>query len=154
MKKLIAAIAVAAAALLPVTAQADTRVQVGVLACDVEPGVGLVFGSSKDVSCEFTRKGHRTEYYEGSLDKLGIDVGVTGGGRIAWLVFAATDADVRRGSLSGTYVGASHEASLGVGLGANWLIGGSRRSIALQPWSISGQIGVNWSWTWTRLTLD
>ena len=36
-------------------------------------------------------------------------------------------------ALAGTYVGASTEATLGVGLGANWLIGGSHKSFALQP---------------------
>ncbi|HZY67025.1 MAG TPA: DUF992 domain-containing protein [Devosia sp.] len=154
MNKFVAAAAFAAVSLTAIgSAQADSRVQVGVLECDVEPGVGLVFGSSKAVACEFSRKGYDTEYFEGSIDKIGIDVGVTGGGKIAWLVFAATD-EIDADSLAGTYVGASHEASLGLGLGANWLIGGSKRSIALQPWSISGTIGVNWSWTWTKLTLE
>ena len=36
----------------------------------------------------------------------------------------------------------------------NWLVGGSKKSIALQPWSITGSIGVNWSWTWTKLDLN
>lgn len=153
MKKLIAAAAVATMALTGGAAQAASQVQVGVLTCDVEPGVGLVFGSSKAVSCEFTRKGYRTEVYEGSIDKLGLDLGVTGGGKIAWLVFAASK-DVAKRSLAGNYVGASAEASLGLGLGGNWLIGGSNKSIALQPWSVTGTIGVNWSWTWTKLSLN
>ncbi len=153
MKKLIAAAAVAAMAFTTGGAQAASNVQVGVLTCDVEPGVGLIFGSSKDVNCKFTRKGHKTETYRGEIDKLGIDIGVTGGGKIAWLVFAANK-DVPSRALSGTYVGASAEASLGLGLGGNWLIGGSKKSIALQPWSVTGTIGVNWSWTWTRLTLN
>ncbi len=134
-------------------AHADSKVQVGVLSCDVAPGVGYVFGSSKEVECKFTRKGHKTETYSGSIDKLGIDLGVTGGGKIAWLVFAATK-NVPKRALSGTYVGASAEASLGLGLGGNWLVGGSKKSIALQPWSVTGTIGVNWSWTWTKLDLN
>ena len=152
MNKFVAAAAVAAMSLTAVPAMAASQVQVGVLSCDVEPGVGLVFGSSKAVTCEFTRKGHKTEVYGGSIDKLGIDLGVTAGGKIAWLVFAATK-DVAPHALAGNYVGASAEASLGLGLGGNWLIGGSKKSIALQPWSVTGTIGVNWSWTWTKLTL-
>src|SRR5690606_30485556 len=109
MNKLLAAAAVAAMALTTGVAQADPNVQVGVLTCDVDAGVGYIFGSSKDVDCKFTRKGHKTEYYSGSIDKLGIDVGITGGGKIAWLVFAATK-DVPRNALRGTYVGASAEA--------------------------------------------
>jgi len=41
------------------------------------------------------------------------------------------------------YVGASGEVSLGLGVGANALIGDSQRSIALQPLSVEGQVGVN-----------
>jgi len=59
-----------------------------------------------------------------------------------------------RHALAGTYVGASTEATLGVGLGANWLIGGSGKSFALQPWSVQGQAGLNYSLTWTNLTLN
>jgi hypothetical protein len=154
MKKLLTAAAIAAVAFTGVgAAQAASTVQVGVLTCDVAPGVGYVFGSSKDVTCKFTRKGHKTEVYEGAIDKLGLDLGITGGGKIAWLVFAASK-DVGKRSLAGNYVGASAEASLGVGLGGNWLIGGSKKSIALQPWSVTGTIGINWSWTWTKLSLD
>ena len=139
--------------LTAVPAMAASQVQVGVLECDVEPGVGFVIGSSKAVTCEFQRKGSKTEVYEGSIDKLGIDLGVTAGGKIVWLVFAATK-EVGKRALAGNYVGASAEASLGLGLGGNWLIGGSKKSIALQPWSITGTIGVNWSWTWTKLSLE
>lgn len=151
MNKLLTAAAVAAMSLTAVPAMA-AQVQVGVLTCDVDAGVGLIFGSSKAVACEFTREGP-DESYEGSIDKLGIDVGVTGGGKIVWLVFAATD-DVDEGALAGTYVGASAEASLGLGIGGNWLVGGFEDSIALQPFSVTGTIGVNWSWTFTRLTLE
>jgi hypothetical protein len=153
MNKFVAAAAVAAMALTTSGAMAATQVQVGILTCDVEPGIGLIFGSSKAVSCEFTRKGHKTEVYEGSIDKLGIDVGITGGGKIAWLVFAGTK-DVKKNALAGNYVGASAEASLGLGVGGNWLIGGSNKSIALQPWSVTGTIGINWSWTFTKLSLE
>ena len=152
MMKFVAAAAVAAMALTASNAMA-AQVQVGVLTCDVDSGVGMIFGSSKAVSCEFNRSSGRDEVYEGSIDKLGIDLGVTGGGKIVWLVFAATD-DVDRGALAGTYVGASAEASLGLGIGGNWLVGGFDDSISLQPFSVTGTIGVNWSWTFTKLTLD
>jgi hypothetical protein len=152
MNKFIAAAAVAALGLTAGAAQAASQVQVGVLTCDVAPGVGLILGSSKEVSCDFTRKGHATETYDGSIDKVGLDIGVTAGGKIVWLVFAATKENIP--SLAGNYVGASAEASLGLGVGGNWLIGGSNKAIALQPWSVTGTIGVNWSWTWTKLTLN
>jgi hypothetical protein len=154
MKKFVAAAVIAAASLTAGAAVAADRVQVGVLTCDVDPGVGLIIGSSKDLTCEFERKGHKTEVYEGTIKKLGIDIGFTTTTKIAWLVFAAADTSVKKHALAGTYVGASTEATLGVGLGGNWLIGGSRKAFALQPWSIQGQVGLNWSLTWTGLTLE
>ena len=157
MKKLIAAVAIAAVAAVGFagSAQADSRVKVGVLTCDVEPGIGYVIGSSKDLTCWFKPSGGgKTERYDGSIKKLGFDVGFTAKTKIAWLVFAATKNAAKKHALAGTYVGASTEATLGVGLGGNWLIGGSNKSFALQPWSIQGQVGLNYSLTWTDLTLE
>ena len=47
------------------------------------------------------------------------------------------------GDLSGDYAGAQGSASVGVGVGGNVLIGGSDNSIALQPLSVQGQVGLN-----------
>ena len=157
MKKLIAAAAITAMGLVGLTgtAEAASRVKVGVLTCDVQPGIGFVIGSAKDLDCWFKpSNGGRTESYTGSIKKLGLDVGFTAKTKIAWLVFAATKDSARRHALAGTYVGASTEATLGVGLSGNWLIGGSNKSFALQPWSIQGQVGLNYSLTWTGLTLQ
>jgi hypothetical protein len=152
MKKLLAA-ALAAVVLTASAAQAESRVQVGRLSCDVDGGIGFIIGSSKDMTCKFIRKGYKSEVYEGRIDKLGIDIGVTGETRIEWLVFSGSTSSVKKGSLSGTYVGGSAEATIGVGLGANWLIGGSKRGFALQPWSVQGQTGLNYSVALAGLTL-
>ena len=69
---------------------ADARVEIGRLSCDVDGGIGYVIGSSKDMTCQFIRKGHRTEVYEGNISKLGLDIGVTDRTRIEWLVFSAS----------------------------------------------------------------
>jgi hypothetical protein len=155
MKKFAAAAlaAIALTAAVP-AAQAETRVQVGRLSCDVDGGIGLILGSSKDLTCKFIRKGKKTETYEGRIDKLGLDIGVTGRTQIEWLVFSASSTKVGKGSLSGTYIGGSAEATIGVGLGGNWLIGGSRKGFALQPWSIQGQTGLNYSVAFSGLTLE
>ena len=58
-----------------------------------------------------------------------------------WAVFAG--GKTKRGALAGSYGGASAEATVGVGLGANVLVGGFKKSIALQPLSIQGQEGLN-----------
>jgi len=153
MKKLLAA-ALAAVVLSTTAAVADARVQVGRLSCAVDGGVGFIIGSSKDMTCKFIRKGAKTETYYGNIKKLGLDIGVTGSTQIEWLVFSASSTKVGKGSLKGTYVGGSAEASLGAGLGANWLIGGSRKGFALQPWSIQASTGVNLTWAFAGLTLD
>ncbi|MBN9308749.1 MAG: DUF992 domain-containing protein [Devosia sp.] len=145
MKKLLAAVAAAAMLMTAGAAQAATQVKVGVLSCSVDPGVGFIIASSKDMTCKFKREGHKSETYQGNIKKLGIDIGVTGRTEIVWLVFSASSTKYGPGSLAGTYVGGSAEATLGVGLGGNFLIGGSKRGYALQPWSIQGQVGLNYS---------
>lgn len=146
MKKLFAAaFAAVALTVAAVPAQAETRVQVGRLSCTVDPGIGLILGSQKDMTCKFIRKGYKTEVYKGTITKVGLDIGFTERTQIEWLVFSASAANVKKRSLAGTYVGGSGEATLGVGLGSNWLIGGSKRGFALQPWSVQAQTGVNLS---------
>jgi hypothetical protein len=139
------AVTIAAAALaLAVVAgpvQAKSGVNVGALNCTVEGGIGLILGSKKDMTCVYkSHKGKRATY-TGSITKLGIDIGITGKSYITWAVFAPGDID--RGALEGSYGGASAEATIGVGLGANVLVGGLKDSIALQPVSIQGQEGLN-----------
>ena len=81
-------------------------------------------------------------------------IGFTGHSKIVWLVFAAErHGEWNRHALAGTYVGASSEYTFGVGLGSNWLVGGSNKAFSLQPWSLQGQIGLNASLTFTGLTL-
>jgi hypothetical protein len=43
--------------------------------------------------------------------------------------------------LAGTYAGATAEASVGAGVGANVLVGGSNHTVTLQPISLQGQLG-------------
>lgn len=149
MIKILAA-TVCAAALMAAPAFAKSGVKVGVLECDVSGGVGLIIGSSKAVSCTFKGEG-RSERYEGKLGKLGIDIGVTGEAVMAWVVFAP--GKINKGALAGSYGGASAEATVAIGLGANVLVGGSDKSIALQPISISGQTGLNVAAGLASLTL-
>jgi hypothetical protein len=125
---------------LPANAQ-QGRVQVGQLSCSVSSGVGMIVGSQRNVSCNFQPENGPPEAYTGTLTKVGLDVGFTTGSAIVWTVLAGTNRYV--GMLSGTYAGAQAEATAGVGVGANALIGGSNRSVALQPLSVQGQTGLN-----------
>jgi hypothetical protein len=136
----VAAAALATTALPPADAQ-PARIQVGSLNCSVSSGIGLVIGSQRNVSCILHTDNIPDEIYSGTMTRIGLDIGATSGSRIVWAVFAGTDRYA--GMLDGTYVGATAEASIAVGLGANVLIGGSDRSVALQPLSIQGQVGFN-----------
>jgi hypothetical protein len=122
-------------------AQAHARLEVGVLRCHVAGGSGYIFGSTKDLRCVFHRRG-RDERYVGAISKFGLDIGVTSRSAIAWAVLAPT-VDVPPGALVGEYGGVTGEATVGVGLGANALIGGSSTSFVLQPLSVQAQEGLN-----------
>ena len=136
-----AAVAVTGLAIASANA-APAGVKVGTLNCNVASGVGFVFGSSKDLRCTYEPTKASVEHYAGTISKWGVDIGYTGKGKLIWAVFAPTS-DVRPGAIEGEYAGASAQATVGVGLGANVLIGGSNNSVALQPWSVQGQVGFN-----------
>ena len=139
-----AALAVVAALALPAPsmAQGRERMKVGTLTCDISAGIGLIITSRKEVTCMFTpsQPGPR-EVYVGSISKFGLDLGATAGGEMVWAVYAPTTR--RFGALAGHYGGASAEATVGAGVGANVLIGGSNRTVTLQPISVQGQAGLN-----------
>jgi outer membrane protein OmpA-like peptidoglycan-associated protein len=125
------------------TASADDGgVKVGTLTCDVASGWGFVFGSSRDLHCTFLPNNQTSEHYTGTINKFGVDIGYTDGGVLVWAVFAPSS-DIRAGALEGDYVGATANATVGIGVGANALIGGGNKSIALQPVSIEGNTGLN-----------
>ena len=140
MAALIGAAAMAVTASIPVDAQ-PSRVQVGTLACSISAGVGLLVASQRNVNCNFQPDGGPPEAYTGTLTRVGVDVGFTTGGAMVWGVFANTNRYA--GMLTGTYAGATAEATVAAGLGANVLVGGSNRSVALQPLSVQGQVGLN-----------
>ena len=139
-----AALAVVAAVALPAPtmAQGADRTKVGTLTCDISGGIGLIITSKKEVACMFTpsQAGPR-EVYTGSITKFGLDIGATAGGEMVWAVYAPTNR--RFGALAGHYGGGSAEATVGAGVGANILVGGSNRTVTLQPISVQGQAGLN-----------
>ncbi|MGB8749452.1 MAG: DUF992 domain-containing protein, partial [Pseudolabrys sp.] len=116
----------------PAVAQTPQGTNVGRLSCAMSPSIGLIIGSRQRVTCRFTPSGpYPPETYVGVINSIGLDIGITAGGAMAWAVFAPTEGPMR-GGLAGTYVGASGAIGVGVGVGANLLFGGSGRSIALQ----------------------
>jgi hypothetical protein len=127
--------------------------QIGLLGCNVAPGVGLIITSSRALSCRFSRSYGPPDYYVGTITNFGLDLGATGAGRLAWQVYAATR-EPGRYALAGQYGGASADVSFGPGFGANALVGGNGRSISLQPLSVNAQPGVDITAGVTGLTLE
>src|SRR5215469_7431186 len=117
-------------------------VKTGYLTCVASSGWGFIFGSSRDIKCSYATKSGRVEYYTGTVSKFGADIGYLKSAVIVWAV-AATTKELQAGALAGEYGGATASVSLGAGAGANVLVGGFRKSIALQPVSFEGQLGLN-----------
>ena len=117
-------------------------VKAGVLTCNVDSGWGFVFGSSRDLKCIFSDNGVRTERYTGHINRYGIDIGYKAAGVMVWTVLAPTG-NLEQGALAGNYGGISASAAVGIGAGANLLVGGSNRTVSLQPLSVEGLAGLN-----------
>ena len=123
-------------------AEANTGIKVGVLSCGIGGGIGYIIGSSKPIDCVFQPAGGaRVEHYSGTIRKFGLDIGVTNQSVVVWAVFAP--GKTKRGALKGYYGGASAEATVIAGLGANVLVGGFNKDINLQPLSVQAQTGLN-----------
>ena len=134
-----------AATLLTSSADAQApmnRVRVGVLECRGGASIGFVVGSVTNLGCVLRVEGLPEDRYIATIRKVGLDIGITQETALAWGVFAPV-AQLAPGDLTGTYAGAQGSASLGVGVGGNVLVGGSDNTIALQPLSVQGSVGIN-----------
>lgn len=137
----------------PLAAQQTNQTKAGVLTCRTSASLGLIVGSHQKLNCRFAPDGGGpSETYVGHINRLGLDLGVRAGGAMVWAVLAPTNG-AHHGALAGKYVGASGSVSVGVGANANVLVGGSHRTIALQPLSVEGQAGVNLALGVAGLTL-
>jgi hypothetical protein len=134
---------VATAALVVSIASANAMpVRAGILQCQGGQNVGFVVGSVASLECVFQSEGHRPEPYIATVRRLGVDLGVTEQTKFSWAV-NAPDSRIGRGELAGNYGGVGANASVGIGGGGNFLVGGPANSYALQPLSVQGQTGLN-----------
>jgi uncharacterized protein DUF992 len=137
---------VLAALIFAATASAQTPktwTQVGMLTCKLNPSIGFIIAGHQTMECRYVpSEGGPPQAYEGALNTVGIDIGISAGGVLGWAVLAPTGG-IPAGALAGEYVGASGDLGIGIGAGANVLIGGSARTFALQPISLEGSIAVN-----------
>jgi hypothetical protein len=147
--------ALTAAALMTAALPNSARawVQVGSLNCASAGGATFVVGAVVNFRCMFyPAYGGRPSRYYATISRLGLDIGYNTGVGLGWSVFAPTTY-IGPGDLAGSYGGVQANASVGVGAGANALVGGSINTFALQPFSGQGQGGLNASAGIAALTL-
>jgi hypothetical protein len=137
-------VSIAIAALMAPIASANALppVRAGILQCQGGQNVGFVVGSVTSLECVFESEGRRPEPYIATVRRYGVDLGFTDQTKVAFAVNAPTSR-IGRGDLAGTYGGVGANASVGVGFGGNFLVGGPANSYALQPISVQGQTGLN-----------
>ena len=142
--KRFATFGIAIAALLTPLASADALppVRAGILQCQGGQNVGFVVGSVTSLECVFQSEGRRPEPYIATVRRIGVDLGFTQQTQFSWAV-SAPNSRLGRGELAGTYGGVGANASIGIGGGGNFLVGGRANSVALQPISVQGQTGLN-----------
>jgi hypothetical protein len=141
---LVAVLSAPAEAQAPPASMQQSWTQVGALTCTVDPSVGFILVGHQPMQCTYAPSlaPAPPQYYDGAINTVGIDIGVSAGSALAWGVFAPTTG-LPQGALSGEYVGASGDLGIGVGAGANILLGGSGRTVALQPLSLQGSLAFN-----------
>lgn len=137
---------------IPLAATAQNSTQVGTLSCDVSRGIGMFVVEKQTLACVYQDQGGKVENYAGSIDQFGVALGEVKNGHLIWGVAAVTSG-LPAGALAGTYTGVGANASFGAGAGANILVGGSDRSLSLQPISVEGQQGINIAGGVTTVTL-
>ena len=130
------------------TASADAQspsswTQAGMLRCKLNPSIGFIIAGHQSMECSFTPNGpNPPQAYQGALNTVGLDIGISAGGVLGWAVYAPTTG-IPAGALAGEYVGASGDIGLIAGVGTNILVGGSGRTFALQPISLEGSVAVD-----------
>src|SRR3954468_6964035 len=135
-------IAIAALMAPLVAADAMPPVRAGILQCQGGQNIGFVVGSVTSLECVFQSEGRRPEPYIATVRRIGVDLGFTEQTRFTWAV-SAPNTRLGRGDLAGSYGGVGANASIGVGGGGNFLVGGPANAYALQPISLQGQTGLN-----------
>ena len=156
MKKVIsaAALALTVAAMLTGGAQAQsplsgpiikTKYYLGSLNCNVSGSVGLIFGSSKDLTCVFVTTTGQSETYTGSIKRFGIDIGFTKARHVLWNVYSL-GTDRGPGALAGQFAGGQQSLTVGGSAGTTGLFGGRNNEIILQSLSLSDKdTGLNFA---------
>ena len=126
----------------PAAAAEDAGFKLGTLTCQATEITNAIVFTDVDFACIYESVNGNTEPYEGEIDKIGVDLSIKNNVTMVWAVIAPTETEWKPGQLAGNYVGASADASLGIGAGARVLVGGGDDGFQLQPISVDGIEGV------------
>jgi hypothetical protein len=138
----ISVLAVAGALIAGPALAQDAGIKVGTLTCKATEITNAIVFTDVDFACIYEGANGNTEPYEGEIDKIGVDLSIKNDVTMVWAVVAPTETEYLPGQLAGNYVGASADASLGLGAGARVLVGGGENGFTLQPVSVDGIEGV------------
>lgn len=125
------------------TTNANSRIYIGSLSCNVGGSTGYVLASRKTLDCVFLDKeGTLSAQYTGTIDKVGIDIGYTKAVHTIWRVYSLGSV---RGpwNLSGTYVGEQGTVAAGAQAGGNWIYGGPNAEIGMLASGVVQDAGYN-----------
>ena len=135
------------------TTNANSRIYIGSLTCNVAGGTGYVLGSSKPMDCVFLSKdGVRSAEYTGTINKLGVDIGYTRAVHTIWRVYSL-GSDRGPSDLAGSYVGEQATAAAGAQAGGNWLYGGPNAEVGMVASGIVRDAGYNLATGVAQITL-
>ena len=129
-----------------------SSIRTRVLTCRTSASVGLIVGSRQRLRCQLKTDNGKIQNYTGTIGRLGLDVGVTAGGADGMGGLGQYRQHSLRRARRRLCRG-ERRRILGAGVGANVLVGGTRKSISLQPLSVEGQVGVNLALGIAKMTL-
>jgi len=125
------------------TTNANSRIYIGSLTCNVGGSPGYVLGSAKPLDCVFLGKdGVSTAHYTGTIDKVGIDIGYTKAVHTIWRVYSL-GSDRAPTQIGGTYVGEQGTVAAGNQAGGNWIYGGPNAEIGMLASGVVKDAGYN-----------
>ena len=120
---------------------AESGTQVGVLTCKMTGVETVVVYTREEFDCEYKPHKGAPQSYTGVIKEVGVNLSVTKENAMVRRVIAPLDGLSSPDALRGTYVGGSGQIEIGAGAAANILVGGSGKTISLQPISVNGMKG-------------
>ena len=125
------------------TTNANSRIFIGSLSCNIAGGTGYVLGSRKPLDCVFLAKdGVQSAQYSGTIDKVGIDLGYTKAMHTIWRVYSLGSTRGPR-DLSGNYIGEQGTIAAGSQAGGNWIYGGPNAEVGMLASGVVQDAGYN-----------